>query len=143
MVASYPALTGRLPEHDGRLLLDGIFFPGLGEAIRGKSQGDAISCQLPVPSHVMGGTLNKDSYQIDVVLTEAERTIPAQLEDVVNLYGSPSVEILRKQIRASMENRFLLRTSQVHDRGPFRSINERPRLHPAAARLAERSARTG
>ncbi|MAJ45990.1 MAG: hypothetical protein CBC35_01660 [Planctomycetes bacterium TMED75] len=106
VVASYPNLTGRIPEPDGRLLLDGIFFPGLGEAIRGKSQGDTISCQLPVPSQVMSGALSTDIHQIDVVLGETERTVPAQLEDVVNLYGSPSAEVLRKQVRASLENRF-------------------------------------
>ena len=124
VAASFPALSGRIPEKDGRLLLDGIFFPGLGEVLRGQSKGEAISCELPVPPQILSGSLGDTPQQIDVVIAEAERTTPAPLEDVVNQYGSPSADVLRKQIRASLENRFAFEQSSFMTEDLFAQLME-------------------
>ena len=124
VAASFPALTGRLPEPDGRLLLDGLAFPGLADSLRGRCKGDAIQVKLPVPRQILNGTLGDEDHTLDVVVTDVARTVPASVDDVVNLYGSPSASVLRKQIRASLEHRFEFEQASFMTEDLFHQIME-------------------
>ena len=106
VVASFTDLAGRFPSPGGHLLLNGILFPGLSQVLQGRSKGASISTKLAVPRKILNGTLGDQEYPITVTVTEVEHTTPASIDDLTNLYGSPSESVLRKQIRTSLEKRF-------------------------------------
>ncbi|MCP4833750.1 MAG: hypothetical protein GY895_03205 [Phycisphaera sp.] len=99
-----PDMVSRAPEQGqpmnlGRILVDG------GDALIGHQAGDTITFASTLPENLGEAGLRGRDVDVELTLKTTRRIAPATDEDVATRFGSPSVDVLRMQIRFALESR--------------------------------------
>lgn len=104
----------------GRGQVLGLLIDGLAGMMKGKEVGDTITIQAKGPeAHEREDVRNAD-ITIDLIIKQAARIEPAEIQTVLSEYGIETEELLREQIKLAIEQRRDLETAdalrtQVYD----------------------------
>lgn len=99
-----PDTVARVPEAGqpmslGRILIDG------GDALLGHKAGETVTFTSTLPENLSGAELRGRDVDVELGIKAARRIEPATDEEVAERFGSPSVDVLRMQIRFALEGR--------------------------------------
>lgn len=94
----------RVPAEEHPLNLAGVLLRD-GGSLRGHRAGDTVTFQASLPENLQQAELRGREVDVAIEIGSTHRIEPATEEAVAAQYGSPSVDILKMQIRHALQQR--------------------------------------
>lgn len=103
---SLNALVGRVIHESHPIILNGLKFKGLNQALLGKVVGDIVEASIPLPKVIQVDGFSQENHRAVITIKKVEVSTPLSVDEVIKMYGSPNIVVLKSQIKASLERRF-------------------------------------
>ena len=102
-----------------------VSFKDLNHALLGKVVGDIVEASIPLPKVIQVDGFSQENHRAVITIKKVEVSTPLSVDEVIKMYGSPNIVVLKSQIKASLERRFDRDTMAVMTDDLFRQLLER------------------
>ena len=99
-------MTIRVMLSDQTTVVGGLSIDGLSEALHGQHVGSEISIKTTVPIEYPDPTMVGSDITFNCRINRCTRMEPATIQDVLDQYQSPNEQMLRQQIKMSLQSKF-------------------------------------
>ena len=120
---SLNALVGRVTDESQPIVLNGLKFKDLNHALLGRVVGDVVESSISLPKVIQASGFSQRLRAMSIQKVEISN--PLSVDEVIKMYGSPNILVLKSQIKASLERRFELDKMAFMTDDLFRQLLER------------------
>ena len=122
---SLNALVGRVTDESQPIVLNGLKFKDLNHALLGRVVGDVVESSISLPKVLQASGFSQETHRAIITIQKVEISNPLSVDEVIKMYGSPNILVLKNQIKASLERRFELDKMAFMTDDLFRQLLER------------------
>ena len=122
---SLNALVGRVTDESQPIVLNGLKFKDLNHALLGRVVGDVVESSISLPKVIQASGFSQETHRAIITIHKVEISNPLSVDEVIQMYGSPNILVLKSQIKASLERRFELDKMAFMTDDLFRQLLER------------------
>ena len=116
---------GRVTDESQPIVLNGLKFKDLNHALLGRVVGDVVESSISLPKVIQASGFSQETHRAIITIQKVEISNPLSVDEVIKMYGSPNILVLKSQIKASLERRFELDKMAFMTDDLFRQLIER------------------
>ena len=127
---SLNGLVGRVPHAGQPIVLNGLKFNDLTQALLAHTTGDVFEAEISLPHVIQTDGFSAERHRTIITIHKIEVSNPLSVDEVIKMYGTPNIVVLKSQIQTSLQRRFELDQIAFMTEDFFRQLLEQVEYSP-------------